>query len=164
MRPVVRRTAAPVLYTIVQVAVWVILLPWMIISQQDADISMWRPFPLVAVGGMFLAAGVVIVLQAGIRLAEAGSPVFGMRTPDLLVTDGWYGLVRNPQDVGTLLLSVAPALALNSRVAWSLPVIVLAYHAIGVGLLEDYFLLRAFGEDFEQYRRSVRKWVPRGSG
>jgi protein-S-isoprenylcysteine O-methyltransferase Ste14 len=161
MAAVPRRSAAPALYTLTQLGIWVVLLPWLIVSQQEVEGSLWRPFPLVAVGGMVLVAGSVIMLQAGTRLSEAGSPVFGMRPAKELVTDGWFGVIRNPQDFGTLLATFAPALAVDLRVMWVLPVIALVYYAIGIELLEDYFLLRAFGDEFEDYRRSVRKWIPR---
>jgi protein-S-isoprenylcysteine O-methyltransferase Ste14 len=110
---------------------------------------------------MFLVAGVVICQQAGMRLADAGSPVFGMRPAKELVTDGWFGYVRNPQDVGTLLMTIGPAMAIDLRAMWALPVVAVVYYAIGIELLEDYFMLRAFDDDFEDYRRRVRKWIPR---
>jgi protein-S-isoprenylcysteine O-methyltransferase Ste14 len=155
------RSVVPALYTLVQVGIWVVLLPWLIVSQQEVEGSIWRAFPFVSASGMLVVAGSVIMLQAGTRLAEAGSPVFGMRPGRELVDDGWFGLVRNPQDLGTLLITIAPALALDLRVMWALPVIALLYYAVGIELLEDYFLLRRFGDEFEEYRRSVRKWLPR---
>jgi protein-S-isoprenylcysteine O-methyltransferase Ste14 len=155
------RTTLATLYTAVQAGVWVVLLPWLIVSQQEVEGSLWRPFPFVAVGGMFLVAGMVIVQQAGTRLAEAGSLVFGMRPAKDLVTDGWFGYVRNPQDAGTLIMTIGPAIAVDLRVMWALPVVALVYYAIGIELLEDYFMLRAFGDPFEDYRRRVRKWFPR---
>ncbi len=153
---------APAAYVALQVAIWVILLPIVILTRRDPEAGgIWRSFSVVMVGGIVLVTGVVMVYGAARQLADAGQPVFGMRPRSRLVTDGWYALVRNPQDVGTLLLSMAAPLAIDMRAMWSLPVIALVYYVIGVELLEDFYLFHRFGDEFEEYRRRVHRWIPR---
>ena len=157
-----RASPAPALYTTMQVAIWVLLLPMVLLSRRGDDAgSIWRSFPLVMVGGMVLVAGIVMVASAARQLADAGQPVFGMRPRHRLITDGWYGVVRNPQDLGTTIMTIGPAIALDMRMMWALPVISIVYYAIGVELLEDFYLFDRFDDDFEDYRRAVRKWFPR---
>jgi len=162
MRAMERAPLSPVFYTFMQILIWVVLLPIMLLSQRNPDEgSIWRSFSLVMVGGMVLVAGIVIVMSAARQLADAGQPVFGMRPRDQLITDGWYGVVRNPQDVGTTIMTIGPAIALDTRMMWALPVISIVYYAIGIELLEDFYLFDRFDDEYEDYRRSVRKWLPR---
>ena len=87
--------------------------------------------------------------------------LLGVRPGPALVTDGWYGVVRNPVHIGTTLLALAPALALGPRVMWMLPLVAAVWLVVGLEPLEDRRLLEAFGDDFRRYRAATWAWIPR---
>ncbi len=77
----------------------------------------------------------------------------------LLVTRGPYRLTRNPMYVGLTLAYLGEAGLL--RQIWPLAVLplVLAYLEWMVIPLEETRLLETFGEEYEAYRRRVRRWI-----
>jgi protein-S-isoprenylcysteine O-methyltransferase Ste14 len=81
--------------------------------------------------------------------------------PENLVTDGLYRFVRNPMYVSLLTVLAGEALFFGSRslaiyaaIAW------LAFH-LRVVLYEEPTLNNLFGSDYERYRATVPRWIPR---
>ena len=130
--------------------------------------SAWAADP-VAVGDWQLWLAVVLFVP-GIILAVWTSRLFlrvGEGTPapwdppKKLVVRGPYCHVRNPMISGVLILLVAEALVLRS---WP----ILWWAAIFYGVNTIYFMKseepgldRRFGDDYQRYKASVRRWVPR---
>jgi len=78
-----------------------------------------------------------------------------------LITAGPFAYCRNPLYVGNFL--VVAAFALMSGRLIALPVMLLFWmltHAPTVACEED-ILREKFGEQFEEYRRRVPRWLPR---
>lgn len=104
-------------------------------------------------------------LASGYTIAARGEGTpLPLDAPNRLVTAGPYGYIRNPMVVSGLGQGMAVALWLGS---WA----VLAYVVFG-GLIwqflvrpaEEADLEATFGEDYQDYRRRVRCWIPtRGS-
>ncbi len=88
-----------------------------------------------------------------------GTPVPYAAARRLVVT-GSYRVVRNPMAVSAVVQLLGVALLLGS------PAVVVL--AVGAGAFwnrvmrpsEEAFLLQQFGEEYENYRRRVRCWVP----
>ena len=96
----------------------------------------------------------------GYIVAGTGTPVpYDM--PEELIIRGSYRFVRNPEYVGGLLLLVGQAILFKSF-GFLLygAVLFLLFHLLVV-LVEERMLKREFGESYEQYCRSVPRWVPR---
>lgn len=80
--------------------------------------------------------------------------------PRVLVVQGPYRYVRNPMYLGVLGIIAAQALLFRSHAlvayaaAWLLTV-----HLFTV-FYEEPTLRRRFGESYERYRASVRRWIP----
>ena len=147
------------------VALWAGALPAALL-RDDAGVFRfdWRPVPLLALGVLMLLAGTALVFGAGRQLSRAGVRLLGVRPGPALVTDGLYGIVRNPQHVGTTLVALAPAVALAPRVMGILPLVAVVWLVVGLEPLEDRRLLEEFGDDFRDYRRAVWRWLPRWRG
>lgn len=81
--------------------------------------------------------------------------------PRRLVVAGPYRHVRNPMLTGVFGLLIAETLSLQSwpLAAWT--AVVIAGNAIYFPLVEEPKLLARFGEDYRQYCRHVRRWLPR---
>ncbi len=80
--------------------------------------------------------------------------------PKHLVVRGPYRIVRNPMYVSVALAVLGWAAYLHSArlLAYAL-VAVLCFHLFVV-VVEEPTLQRKFGDAYEQYRRTVRRWIP----
>jgi protein-S-isoprenylcysteine O-methyltransferase Ste14 len=81
--------------------------------------------------------------------------------PQRLVTDGLFGVVRNPIIAGELMVIWGEALLVAS---WGILLYAVAITAVGhlaVVRVEEPELSRRFGEEYEAYRRRVPRWLPR---
>lgn len=98
-------------------------------------------------------------LRAALFVAVLPGAVYD--PPRVLVTEGLYGLSRNPMYIGVLLAVLGQAIWW-----WSVPVlfyaafIALLFH-LRVLLYEEPVLKREFGDDYAQYCARVGRWLPR---
>ncbi|HEY8182849.1 MAG TPA: isoprenylcysteine carboxylmethyltransferase family protein [Thermoanaerobaculia bacterium] len=76
-----------------------------------------------------------------------------------IVSSGIYGFSRNPIYIAFLIVVLATAIAANN--AWLLLSIVLLFVLLQFGVVraEERYLSGKFGAEYEEYRRSVRRWV-----
>lgn len=152
-------------FTFFTVALWAGALPAaLLVDDQGVFRVTWRPVPLIVLAGLLLLGGSALVYGAGRQLTRAGGRLLGVRPGSVLVTDGWYRLVRNPQHLGTVLVALAPPVALAPRLVWMIPLVAAVWLVVGLEPLEDRRLLDAFGDDFRVYRSAVRPWLPRMRG
>ena len=116
---------------------------------------------------MWLSAG-IIVLGAAIYFRCAWEfAVRGLGTPapiaptKYLVTTALHRYVRNPMYIGVFSVLVGEALLFHSLHL----IEYLAFCCVAVQLFvvfyEEPTLHRQFGESYEQYRRTVPRWIPR---
>jgi protein-S-isoprenylcysteine O-methyltransferase Ste14 len=151
----------PLLAVVVGIAIWVILLPALVVRDATGGLTPpWRPIPLVLLGAVLAAVGVWLVWSAVVRLEAAGVAPFGVHPGPELITDGLYGRVRNPMDLGNTLLSVAPLAAVDVASMWIVPLAAFTYYLIGQEPLEHHYLRQRFGSEWEDYRASVPVWTP----
>jgi protein-S-isoprenylcysteine O-methyltransferase Ste14 len=96
----------------------------------------------------------------GFILAGTGTPVpYDM--PEELIVRGSYRFVRNPMYVGFYLLLLGQAILFKSfGFLLYLMVLFLLFHLLVV-FVEEQMLKQKFGELYEQYCKSVPRWIPR---
>lgn len=101
--------------------------------------------------------GLAFIALSGARLGR--SIRLGLPTGDTaLKTGGVYRFSRNPMYVGFHALTIAAALKTGSIIVLALGIYsVLVYHRIILG--EETYLRSAFGEQYEQYCRRVRRYL-----
>lgn len=75
-----------------------------------------------------------------------------------LVTDGIFGLSRNPMYVGVYATIVASMLYTLSPIVFLLGLFVIAVHH-RIVLAEERFLMSAFGAEYADYRGRVRRYL-----
>ena len=157
-----RSVLSPLLYSIVMSALWIGVLPALLLGDRERPLAdLWRPVPLIVLAVIVALVGVVAVFAPSRALYDRGVPLFGVAPGPVLVTDGWYGRVRNPQHIGTVLMALAPAIALDHAWLWSVPAVAAAWLVAGLEPLEDRRLLEEFGDDFREYRTAVSRWLPK---
>ena len=147
-------------YTVFVVALWGGVFPTVLAADVPASGVPLRPWPLVALGVLLLFLGSVLVRFPAQELADRGIGLLLVRPGPVLVTDGWHGRIRNPMDVGVIIIAAASWVALDVGIMWVIPAAALVYYAAAVGPYEDRLLLEQFGDEFRAYKRAVPKWVP----
>lgn len=155
------RSAAAVAYLVFVGLLWGVALPAVLVADAAGPALPWRgPIEVgFAIGGVL--AGLAAVDAGARTLAASGVGLFGVRPGPVLVTGGIYGRVRNPIEIGVVVVSVAVWVALDVDLIWVIPVGTAVWSVAGVGPYEDRLLLEEFGDEFREYRSMVRKWVPR---
>lgn len=116
----------------------------------------WKP---IVIGLVFAAAGAVIAWKAVDQFRNAGATVPINEPTEALVTNGLYGITRNPIYIGLIVTYFGVALALTS--GWGLlllPWLVVTLHT-GVVLREEQFLRRKFGDAYASYLEAVPRWL-----
>ena len=118
------------------------------------------PAPLAsAFGTLLVIASAAIVLPAFLRFRRAGTS-FDVRKPaTALVTSGPYRFSRNPGYVSLTLLYLGVGLLLNNIWVLLLVMPTLLVMDQWVVRREERHLEERFGEDYERYKRSVRRWL-----
>jgi protein-S-isoprenylcysteine O-methyltransferase Ste14 len=93
-------------------------------------------------------------------LSGTGSPL-PLDLPKELIVRGSYRFVRNPMYVGFYLILFGEILFFkSSALLLYLLVLFLIFHTVVV-FVEEPMLKGKFGESYEQYCRSVPRWIPR---
>lgn len=83
--------------------------------------------------------------------------------PRRLVVTGLYRYVRNPMYVGMGFFLVGEALLLPAITREMLTLLVVLWLAVTIFILvyEEPTLRKSFGDDYLEYCRNVRRWLPR---
>lgn len=148
------------LYVVFTVLLWGAALPGVLVVDAGDGMRL-RGVPHLAVGLVLAAVGTVLIEVGAAHLARSGVGPWGVRPGRRLVTDGPYGVVRNPVDLGATLLACAAWATLAVDLMWVVPVAALTTFVVASGPYEDRLLLEEFGDDFRAYAATVRKWLPR---
>jgi protein-S-isoprenylcysteine O-methyltransferase Ste14 len=147
---------------------FLVLTPGVVAGLIPAAITGWRiPWaggwssPVAAVAGLVIACGVLVLLDAFVRFARAdGTPAPPMPTAHLVVV-GPYRYVRNPMYVAVLAVILGQALLCGSVGALLYAGAVLLAVASFVVGYEEPTLELEYGDEYREYRRNVRRWIPR---
>ena len=108
-------------------------------------------------------AGIVLLLlldtRAMLRFRRHRTPVNPARRAEALVTDGSYRFTRNPMYVGMACAYAGAALAAGAL--WSLALLPGVLLLIDRAIIprEERHLAERFAEDYDRYRRRVRRWL-----
>ncbi|RYE11043.1 MAG: isoprenylcysteine carboxylmethyltransferase family protein [Hyphomicrobiales bacterium] len=150
-------------------AVFLVFVPGIIAGAIPAVISGYRLEPALLGFEPFRWLGILLLIVGAALLVETFSrfALEGLGTPapiaptQTLVISGSYRFVRNPMYVAVVSLIWGQALLLGSpaTLLWGVAVwltvhlFILAY--------EEPTLSRTYGEQYDQYRANVRRWLPR---
>jgi protein-S-isoprenylcysteine O-methyltransferase Ste14 len=136
------------------------LIPWLITGWRISWPGDWF-WPLAILAGIGILSGVIVLLNAFIRFARAdGTPAPPMPTAHLVVV-GPYRHVRNPMYVAVLAIILGQALLFTSVGTAIYAAIVFPAVLLFVRSYEEPTLERQYGDEYREYRRNVRGWIPR---
>ncbi len=123
------------------------------------------PAAFLPAHAQYVAGGVVIAVSLGLfavvlgAFARAGTSIDHRRPTTSIIASGPLRYSRNPVYVSMTLLLIGLGLAIDSAwiVAMSVPAALVTHRF--VILKEEAFLAKKFGQDYERYRETVRRWV-----
>ena len=111
------------------------------------------------IGALFFLAGIALNVSGFITQKRAGTDPIPFNPSTRIVSHGLYRFTRNPMYIGFALWTFALAILVDS--AWTLL-------AVPIGLIlidrivitrEERYLERKFGEEYPNYKGSVRRWI-----
>ena len=145
-------------FAIVGSIVFLLIAPGTVAGVIPWEISHWR----MQVGASFIGVSIPMLLDSFARFALRGigtpAPVF---PPKHLVVTGRYRNVRNPMYVAALGVIQGQGLLLGDvRVLGYGALVWLISHLFVIGY-EEPTLRKRFASEYEAYRASVPRWIPR---
>jgi protein-S-isoprenylcysteine O-methyltransferase Ste14 len=153
--------AKSLLNAILFFAIFMLAVPWLMHWLLPYSLPLPRA-PRVAVAVVFFAAGIAMWLVCLDTFSRhgRGTPL-PLDAPRFLVTSGCFSVVRNPIMLAELLVIWAEALYVASAgcVLYAITISVLA-HVLAVHV-EEPELRRRFGKPYDEYCRTVPRWMPR---
>jgi protein-S-isoprenylcysteine O-methyltransferase Ste14 len=113
----------------------------------------------VAIGIPLIGLGLSVVVLAFMRFRRVGTHIEPYKPTTAIVTDGLYGVSRNPIYVAMVAISVGIGVLADNL--WVLPMLVptLMVMRIGVIAREERYLEAKFGGDYRRYKAAVRRWL-----
>ena len=113
-------------------------------------------------GVALFAVGLLLFLASLRRFATEGKGTLApWDPPRALVLRGPYRFVRNPMISGVIFILFGEAFALLSLPHGVWAATFLALNLLYIPLMEEPQLERRFGESYREYRRHVRRFLPR---
>jgi protein-S-isoprenylcysteine O-methyltransferase Ste14 len=137
------------------------VIPWWLTGWDvETPLPLWALLRIV--GACLIGAGAVALLHAFVRFVVEGLGTPAPVAPtEHLVVGGLYRYVRNPMYLAVAATIVGQALLLGRFVLFVYAALFGAAVYAFVRLYEEPTLHRRFGEQYEEYRRSVPGWWPR---
>jgi protein-S-isoprenylcysteine O-methyltransferase Ste14 len=139
------------------------LIPWWLTRWEvEEPFPLWAP--LRVVGALLIAASILALLDSFRRFVVEGLGTPAPVAPtEELVVGGLYRYVRNPMYVAVAATIFGQALLLGQLVLFAYGAVFVAVVAAFVHWYEEPTLARTYGEQYDEYRRSVPGWIPRRS-
>jgi protein-S-isoprenylcysteine O-methyltransferase Ste14 len=149
-----------IFFTILLPGTVTVLIPYFIVARGGAGIGgSWTALHLL--GLTLMVPGAAILLWCIWDFASKGRGTLApIDPPRQLVVEGLYRYVRNPMYLGVLLMLLGETAFFQSiallkyTLAWFIVV------NLFVLLYEEPALRHRFGDSYERYFRSVRRWLP----
>jgi protein-S-isoprenylcysteine O-methyltransferase Ste14 len=112
-------------------------------------------------GLLFVVLGAALVLWCLVTFAFVGRGTAApFDPPRQLVTVGPYRFVRNPIYIGAIIAMLGAALFYWSAALGAYALVVLIVTHLLVRFYEEPHLRRVFGQPYEDYLRTVHRWIP----
>lgn len=125
----------------------------------DGLVPLSFPWGLSGVGPVLVGAGAALFGLGGLQMLLARTTVIPRRDPSALVTKGVFRLTRNPIYLGDAAL-------LSGAILWwdapaALPLVPAFVWLVTRRFIrgEEARLRAAFGQDFDDWARRVRRWI-----
>jgi protein-S-isoprenylcysteine O-methyltransferase Ste14 len=136
-----------------------LLIPYLLLYARNSGgefrIFNYLGLPLIAVG----ACGLLWCIWQ--FFAEGRGTLAPLDPPKHLVVRGLYRYVRNPMYVSVMAILLGEAVLFTSLPVLIEAVLFFVATNLFIRFYEEPILQRQFGESYEEYKKSVRRWRPR---
>ncbi len=108
---------------------------------------------------VLIICSLIFIIPAILQFVRSKNSVATVKPASSLQFRGIYGLTRNPMYFGLLLLYVGIGIVKGNW--WTImliPVLIVLVHVLVIKK-EEAYLERAFGQDYINYRKQVRRWI-----
>ena len=148
-------------FTLLQPGLVAGLFPYWILGKPKFQQELTQPFRFHHFAGIAVfVIGLVILLDCIIRFPREGKGTISPADPTKkLVTKGLYKYSRNPMYIGVMLVLMGEAIFFQSGSLWAYLMFVFIFFNLFILAHEEPRLRRVFGEEYEQYCKSVRRWL-----
>lgn len=120
------------------------------------------PGPLTWVGALVFVTGAAIYFRCAWEFAVRGLGTPAPIAPTkYLVTTALHRHVRNPMYIGVALVILGEAALFRSTHLVIYAALMLSIAHVFVVFYEEPTLHRQFGDSYDEYRRTVPRWIPR---
>jgi protein-S-isoprenylcysteine O-methyltransferase Ste14 len=110
-------------------------------------------------GIVLIVIALLFILPALIKFVQSKNTLVTIKPATSLQTKGIYSLTRNPMYMGLLILYSGIAMLEGNWWAFIfIPLIIIIVQSYVIRGEENY-LQRAFGEEYNAYRKKVRRWI-----
>ncbi len=120
-------------------------------------------FPTIDVINLWLKVIGILLIATGLFLdvsAKLKSKIFKSVEENKLVTDGVYGIVRNPVYSGALIACTGMVLMTNNLILLIVPVICWLYMSLFLINTEEKWLKELYGQEYVSYCQKVNRCIP----
>jgi protein-S-isoprenylcysteine O-methyltransferase Ste14 len=157
----IRAVAGSALFLLLAPGTVAVLIPYLITGWELREPILGLPGERM-VASALLATGLVLLVEAFGRFALVGrgTPAPVAET-ERLVVSGSYEHVRNPMYLAVVAVILGQALLFGSWLLVGYALLAWIIVHLFVVFYEERRLARRFGEEYDAYRASVRRWVPR---
>ncbi|HEV8483964.1 MAG TPA: isoprenylcysteine carboxylmethyltransferase family protein [Blastocatellia bacterium] len=147
------------LFTVIVPGTVAVLVPFRILSRRSYSFELRGPLQYLALLLLLLGTAVYLRCVWDFAVTGRGTPA-PIDAPKVLVVRGLYRYVRNPMYVGVLLVVLGWSALFGSSALLIYAGSVGLFFHLFVVVVEEPILRRKFGESYEQYCSSVRRWLP----
>lgn len=129
---------------------------WLAAPLAPRQIVSWL---LLLASAVLVIRGVLDLRRGGPRPAEPGSPLFACENTENLVTTGVYRFIRHPMYSSLLFLAWGAMLKVPSVLTVALAGVATAA-LIATAKIEERENVARFGDEYREYRKRTRLFVP----
>lgn len=133
---------------------------WLLSSRFDLTIDRLGGFRILGLVPILLGALMYLWSAWEFTFAGKGTPA-PIDPPKELVARGLYRFVRNPIYIGVSLVIIGESLLFESTKLFVYALLLLLVFHLFVVYYEEPTLRSKFGESYEQYSKTVPRWMPR---
>ncbi len=124
-----------------------------------APVTTIIPNPFSWIGVAIIIIGVLVVVFPAVSFTAADTTIKPFQESSSLVLSGLYRYTRNPMYVGMVIIIVGTDVLLGSLTPFIAPVFFVLIINKMVISVEEQMLEEAFGDDYRNYKKEVRRWV-----
>ena len=116
-------------------------------------------YPSNLIGFLFFVIGTVLNIWTDQLFKKVNTTVKPFEKPSTLILKGPFKISRNPMYLGMALLLVGAGFILGSITSFIGTILFIIAMEVYFIPTEEKFMFEQFGEEFEAYKKKVRRWL-----